>query len=254
MEYLHDNYGKLPWSDVMQPAIKVARNGFPVNADTVRFMNYATEDYDFLADDPTWAVDFAPNGTRVGLGDIITRKRYANTLEEIAEHGADVFYTGLMANATIKAVQGSNGTLVLEDLEAYRAISRKPTVIDYRGYRIIGCGAPASGAVTLSVMKTVEGYEDFGAMEALNLSTHRLDEAIRFAYGEASIPTYEVIEKLTKDQRTSLGDPDFVDGIQALEQDMTNGTLSAITRSKISDFHTLNVSAYDPAGLENAPS
>ena len=190
LEYLHNNYGKLPWSDVMQPAIKVARNGFPVNADTVRFMNYATKDYDFLTYDPKWAVDFAPNGTRVGLGDIITRKRYANTLEEIAVHGADVFYTGLMANATVKAVQGANGTLVLEDLEAYRAIPRKPAVIDYRGYRIIGCGAPASGAVTLSVMKTVEGYEDFGAMEALNLSTHRLDEAIRFAYGEASISTY----------------------------------------------------------------
>ena len=173
----------------MQPAIKVARYGFPVNSDFVKFMEYATTTYDFLTLDPTWAIDFAPNGTRVGLGDNVTRKRYADTLEEVAEKGADVFYTGAMANATIQAIQKANGTMVLEDLEDYEVVSRKPTVIDYRGYRIFGCGAPASGAVTLSVMKTVEGYEDFGDLEALNLSTHRLDEAIRFGYGEVGLST-----------------------------------------------------------------
>ena len=193
LEYLHRNYGSLSWSDVLLPAVKVARYGFPVSPDLVRYMGFATGEQDFLTNEPTWAVDFAPNGTRLGLGDMITRKRYADTLETIAEKGADVFYTGAMAKTTIRAIQAANGIMTLEDLENYSAVSRKAVEIDYRGYRIIGCGAPASGAVALSVMKTVEGYDGFGYDETLNLSTHRLDEAIRFGYGAVCIEYYEFL-------------------------------------------------------------
>ena len=235
LEYLHKNYGSLPWSETLQPAIRVARYGFPVSRDLVRYMGFATSKHDFLTEDPTWAVDFAPNGTRLGLGDVITRKRYADTLETIALKGADVFYTGAIARTTIRAIRKANGTMTLEDLRNYRIVSRKPVEISYKGYRIFGCGAPASGAVALSVMKTVEGYDGFGDEEMLNLSTHRLDEAIRFGYGE----------------RASLGDPDQVQGIRSLEDKMLNDTSSAATRGKISDFHTLNVSEYDPSGFES---
>ena len=149
-------------------------------------MERGTEAYgfDFLTQDHTWAIDFAPNGTRLGLGDIMTRKRYANTLEMIAEKGPDVFYTGAMAKAMITAVQGANGTMTLADLQNYTVTSSPSLQIDYRGYRVHSCGAPASGAVVLSTLKTVEGYEDFGREDMLNLSTHRLDEAIRFGYGQ----------------------------------------------------------------------
>lgn len=65
----------------MRPAINVARYGFPVTQDLVYQMDTATADQaNFLVEDPTWAIDFAPNGTRLGLGDILTRKRYADTL------------------------------------------------------------------------------------------------------------------------------------------------------------------------------
>ena len=184
LQHLHDNYGVLPWSRVLAPAIKVARYGFLVSHDIVRYIEYAIKNYDFLTYDPNWALDFAPNGTRVGLGDWMTRKRYADTLETVATQGADVFYTGAMANATIRAVQTANGSMTLEDLEEYTAISRIPVEIEYRGFRVIGCGAPASGAVVLSTMKTIEGYDGFEDLDMLNISTHRLDEAIRFGYAE----------------------------------------------------------------------
>ena len=142
-------------------------------------------DYDFLSYEPTWAIDFAPNGTRLGLGDVLTRKRYADTLEVIADKGPDAFYTGAIANATIRALQEANGTMTLEDLKNYTVVPRTPVEIQYRGFRIVSCGAPASGAVALSVLKTVEGYEGFGEEDMLELNTHRLDEAIRFGYGEA---------------------------------------------------------------------
>lgn len=186
LEHLHTNYGKLPWATVMAPAIKVARYGFPVTADLVRYMASATAGYDFLTYDPTWAIDFAPNGTRVKLNDTITRKRYADTLETIATYGADAFYTGAIANATITALQKANGTMTLQDLKNYTVAVRKPAQIEYRGFKLTSCSAPSSGVVALSVMKIVEGYGDFGEASLLNLSTHRLDEAIRFGYGMVS--------------------------------------------------------------------
>ena len=184
IEYLHKNYGLLPWPTVLAPAINIARYGFTVSHDLFRYMQFSTAKYDFLTFDPTWAVDFAPNGTRVGVGDTMTRKRYANTLEAIAAHGADVFYNGAMANATVNVIQGSNGFMTLKDLADYKAVSRVPVEIEYRDFRIISCGAPASGAVVLSALKTVNGYDGFEKPDMLNLSTHRLVEAVRFAYGE----------------------------------------------------------------------
>lgn len=108
-------------------------------------MAISTKDHDFLTEDPAWAVDFAPNGTRVGLGDTMTRKRYANTLEVIAYKGADAFYNGEMAEKIIHAIRQHNGTMVLEDLRDYKATSRPAIEITYRGSRVIACPAPASG-------------------------------------------------------------------------------------------------------------
>ncbi|KAK0509172.1 hypothetical protein JMJ35_008543 [Cladonia borealis] len=236
LEYLHQGYGKLPWAQVMQPAIKLARCGFTVTQDLVnQEMSAIAGGPNFLVEDPSFAIDFAPNGTLLGLNETITRKRYADTLETIAERGPDAFYTGPIANATINALQASGGTMTLEDLKSYKIALRKPAQIDYRGFQLTACSAPSSGTVALSVMKTVEGYSDFGQAAAINLSTHRLDEAIRFAYGE----------------RANLGDPSFVEGLDVYQDEMLNETTAENIRSRISDFHTLSVSAYDPQGFES---
>lgn len=188
LEYLHKHYGRLPWADVMAPAIRVARHGFRVTEDLVNYMAAATAgSVDFLTTDPTWAIDFAPNGTRLALNDTMTRKRYADTLEAVALKGVDAFYTGAIANATITALRKANGTMTLEDLRNYTVALRKPAQIEYRGFKLTSGSAPSSGGVALSVMKTVEGYERFGDPALVNLSTHRLDEAIRFGYGEVGI-------------------------------------------------------------------
>lgn len=174
----------------MQPAINLARCGFTVTQDLVNQERSAIAGIpNFLVEDPSFAIDFAPNGTLLGLNETITRKRYADTLETIAERGPDAFYTGPIANATINALQTSGGTMNLEDLRNYSIAIRKPAQIDYRGFKLTACSAPSSGTVALSVMKTVEGYSDFNQAAAINLSTHRLDEAIRFAYGEVKRPS-----------------------------------------------------------------
>jgi gamma-glutamyltranspeptidase/glutathione hydrolase len=188
LEYLHTNHGLLPWATVMQPAIELARNGFPVTEDLVHYMAAASaDDGDWLTTDPTWAIDFAPNGTLLGLGDTMTRKRYANTLETIANFGPDAFYSGAIAEATIQAVQAANGTMTLEDLSNYTVALRDPVQIDYRGFRVTSTSAPSSGVVGMSVLKILEGYDDFFGPGTTNLSTHRLDEAMRFGYGQVCL-------------------------------------------------------------------
>ncbi|KAK7421996.1 hypothetical protein QQZ08_009717 [Neonectria magnoliae] len=234
LEYLHRNYGVLPWADVVAPAIRVARYGFTVNEDLIRYMN-SIGGGEFLTDDPTWAFDFAPKGHRVKLGETMKRKRYADTLETIAQDGVDAFYTGAIANATIAALQKANGTMTLEDLKNYTIAIREPAQINYRGYKLTACNAPSGGIVALSALNVVSNYPDFGDPGLRNLTTHRLDEAIRFAYG----------------LRTELGDPGFLDGIADYTASMISPETGAEIRSKISDTRSHNVSWYNPKGLES---
>lgn len=187
LEYLHSKYGRLSWKTVLQPAIKTACEGFRVTEDLYKAIQSAGppgSEGDFLSKDPSWALDFAPNGTRVGLGDIMTRERYANTLNFIANQGPDAFYYGPLAETTIRALQADNGTMTLEDLQNYTVVIRNVSQIDYRGYRVTSTTAPSSGIVTLNVLKVLGTYDDFFTPGNVNLSTHRMDEAIRFGYGQ----------------------------------------------------------------------
>ncbi|KAL1957851.1 hypothetical protein VTO42DRAFT_5416 [Malbranchea cinnamomea] len=237
LEYLHKLYGVLPWATVMEPAINVARYGWRIGEDMVRYMDDAVKHagHDFLTEDPAWAIDFAPNGTRLGRGDVITRRRYADTLEAIASRGADAFYTGPIAQATINALQRANGTMTMEDLRNYTVAIREPAEIEYRGYKIASTTAPSGGPIGLSILNIVAGYDDFFAPDTLHLSTHRLNEAMRFAYG----------------QRTKFGDPLFVSNLSDYQSAILSPQTAAKIRSRISDERTQDVSAYDPAGLES---
>ncbi|ROW00454.1 hypothetical protein VPNG_07929 [Cytospora leucostoma] len=232
LEYAHKKYGVLPWKAVMTPAVNVARHGFEVTADTVRYLA-GVSNPSFLHEDPNWAIDFAPNGTLVKEGQILTRKRYADTLETISEHGADAFYKGAIAQATIAALQATNGTMTVEDLANYTVEIRQPLTIDYRGYKVTSGSAPSGGEVALSILNIVNGFEGFDDPQQVNLTTHRLDEAMRWSYG----------------MRTNLGDPSFISGLAGYQAEMLSETNAADIRAKISNYTTYNVSYYDPGNL-----
>jgi gamma-glutamyltranspeptidase / glutathione hydrolase len=124
---------------------------------------------------------------------MLRRKRYADLFEDIALNGPEVFYSGAIANATIRAVQQANGIMTVDNLKGYEVQVREPVQVCYRDFKMTSCGAPAGGSVVLNVMKTVEGYSDFG--RDVSISTHRLEEAMRFGY----------------ELRKKLGDPTFAD-------------------------------------------
>jgi gamma-glutamyltranspeptidase/glutathione hydrolase len=241
LQRLHENYGKLPWATILQPAVEVARKGWTVNQDLVNYMNSAiasaggNSSSNFLVNDLEFALDFAPKGRLVQLNETISRKRYANTLETIAHEGPDAFYSGPIAAATIRALQAKNGTMTLQDLKNFTVAIRKPSTISYRNFKLTSCSAPSGGEVALAVLKIMEGYTHVGDPSNINLTTHRLDEAMKFAYG----------------MRANLGDPLFLAGIDKYQDDMVSASTAAEIRSKIDDTRTFNTSYYDPKGLES---
>lgn len=86
---------------------------------------------------------FAPNGTLLKSGDLIKRERYAETLELIAEKGANVFYNGRIARHLLETIRKHNGTLTMRDFEQYQAKLKEPVIGSYRGRKIITCPLPA---------------------------------------------------------------------------------------------------------------
>jgi gamma-glutamyltranspeptidase / glutathione hydrolase len=193
-----------------------------------------TGTYPFLLTDPLWAEVYAPNGTLVGLGDTVYRKRYARTLATIAEEGAGHFYDPHteMAVNTASAALARGGILTTHDLANYSAIVRVPSNITYRGkQRIFSTVAPSSGTVVLSALKIFEGYNGSAQPSdpAINLTTHHLIQGTRFGYG----------------QRTNYGDPAFTANVSTLEQlSLEESTVEAI-RNEISDTQTFPASFYD---------
>jgi gamma-glutamyltranspeptidase/glutathione hydrolase len=169
-----------------------------------------------------------------------------STLEQIGEHGSKAFYEGeigkllppspstkltLPANYTIAALRAANGTMTLEDMKNYQVSIRKAISIDYRGYKLFSTGAPSGGSVALSILKIIEGY-DMSDPSMLNVSIHRLDEAMRFSYAA----------------RAELGDPDFFNYMDDFEEAMLQPKTAEMIRRRIFDDRTQNASAYSPKG------
>ncbi|KKF94290.1 Gamma-glutamyltranspeptidase 2 light chain [Ceratocystis platani] len=237
LEYLHKKYGSQDWADLLAPSIDLARNGFVVSRDLQRYMDNSV-DPEFLVEDPCWGIDFAPNGTRVVAGDIMTRKRFADTLEIIAKDGVDAFYYGEIAESTIRAVQADNGIMTMEDLDSYTLVHGEPFQVDYRGYKVTGTHAPSGGVVTLNALKVLDGYSGFDDPSQRNQSAHLLDEAMRFAYG----------------MRTKMGDPQFTDNMTEYTQAMISDETVRKIRSQIHLNETFPMSYYNPDGIESLPT
>lgn len=236
LEYIHKKYGKTRWRDLVMPAVRVARYGWEVNEDLVRYLGLMREfgNATFFTRDPSWATDLAPNGKLLTLGETITRKRYADTLEIIADEGVEPFYSGAIAQSMIKAIKRANGTMTMEDLKDYSLKIRNNSQITYRGYKLTAPSAPTSGTVALHMLKILDGFNDFDMDEKRNISTHRLVEAMKWAYAA----------------RTRIGDPDFVPSTYHEEAQMLNITNIEEIRRKISDKKTFPASYYDPDYIE----
>lgn len=191
LEYLHSKYGSLPWADLVDPSVRMAKQGFVVGKDMESQMDRINDEKLFL-EDPAWAPEFAPHGKLLRAGDTITRPRLAKTLERISDGGADAFYTGVVAETMVAALRKRGGIMTLQDLHDYKITHRRPISIQYDGYRITGCGVPGGGVVSLATLNVLQRYFDRGEAAALNLTSHRLSEIMRFAFGAVSASSFSL--------------------------------------------------------------
>ena len=207
LEELHRKYGRLSWAQVVQPSVRLAREGVPVGYDLnfVSRPGCRAEQQGIVRDctppgstqlEGSWFELSPPhhslfsNGEALVIGSKWERREYADLLERIAKEGADCFYKGDVAEATARCVQRAGGLMTLDDLKgallwlngirlmiAYKPVWRKALTTPYRDYQLWAPPAPASGAIWLSAMGTLSHFKP--DVSGSTLDTHHLIEALR---------------------------------------------------------------------------
>ena len=189
---LHQKYGSLPWKDLIQPAIKLASQGFrvtPYMADTLN--SYQERFYKFKT---TRKIFYKKDGFK--FNDVFIQKDLAQSLKLISTDGRKSFYEGQIAKKIVADMKKNDGILTLNDLKQYRSSWRKPLIGDYRGYKIITMPPPSSGGLHLIQMLNI--LESFD----LKLLGHNSAEYV--------LLLSEVMKYAFADRSKYLGDPDFV--------------------------------------------
>lgn len=196
LEEAHRRFGRLPWAELFEPAIRLAEEGFAVSPRLSRAIAEAL---------PTGlgrqaearALFLDAEGRPPAPGAILRNPAYAQTLRRLAAGGAAAFYEGPIAEAILAAVadgHGRPGAMRAADLAAYRVVERPPVCIAYRGREVCGVGPPSSGGVAVAqILGLLEPF-DLAATGASLRAVHLLLEASRLAFA---------------DRDRWLADPDF---------------------------------------------
>lgn len=187
LETAHKNWGKLPWKDVIEPAARLAENGFTISP---RLNGLLTQEK-FLQNDPAArAYFYEADGTPKKVGTVLKNPAFAQTLRTIAEKGADAFYSGEIAQDIVATVTGhatNPGDITLDDLKAYKVEERAAVCGPYRTYRICGMGPPSSGQVAVQqIMSTLE-TQDMAALKPGPDAAHWMAEAGRLAFADRAL-------------------------------------------------------------------
>jgi len=185
MAEAHRRWGKRDWGGLLEPAIRLAENGFAVSP---RLAMLVAGDAERLALHPETAAYFLPGGTPLVEGEVLRNPAYAQTLRVLAEQGADGFYTGAVAESIVAAVQGAAGNpggLDMVDLAIYRVKERAPVCALYRGHEVCGMGPPSSGGLAVGqILGLLEGF-DLAALGPDNPESWRLiGDASRLAFAD----------------------------------------------------------------------
>lgn len=186
-------YGTWKRAAVIEPAIRLAREGYVLEQGDADMLQVAAAD---LRKDAPSAAIFLDHGEPFAIGQKLVQADLARTLKLISEQGAAGFYQGPTAAALVAASQSGGGLITQADLDQYATRELQPVECDYRGYRVVSAPPPSSGGVVICEMLNVlEGYplKEWGYRSAQ--SVHVQIEAMRHAY---------------VDRNAYLGDPDFV--------------------------------------------
>lgn len=179
-ELAHKKYGHKAWADLVQPAVALASQGFPVSYSQSESLDHETK-----------LLSQFPDSKRIFLsvhfGDKLVQPELAETLKRIRDRGAADFYEGETARKFAAAEEANGGLITLDDLKSYQAVERTPLRGRYKDYDIITSPPPSSGGIgILQMLGMLEGsgYEKTGAGSAASI--HYVAEAMRRFYADRS--------------------------------------------------------------------
>ncbi len=213
----HQRLGSLPWEELVEPAIELAREGIPITYSLQTGFSSSFTANRFREYPSSAAKFFREDGSFYEMGDRWFQPDLAHTLTLIRDRGADGFYRGENAKRLADFMASIGGLITEEDLARYEAVEREPVRGTYRGHEIVSMPPPSSGGVALvQMLNILEGY-DLAAMGHNSADyLHVLTEAMRRAYA---------------DRAEHLGDPDFNEGMP-LER-LTDKEYAAALRASI---------------------
>lgn len=194
----HERYGTLPFAELVQPAIGLARNGFRLTTAEAEKLNGIRADVERYSTAPSWITQ----RNVWHKGDTVVIDDLARTLERVRDNGRDGFYAGATADSIVAEMQRGGGLISHDDLHNYRAVWREPVTGMFGEYRIISMGPPSSGGIALlQLLQSVEPYPLGDQGWNLPRTVHIMTEAERRVYA---------------DRAAHLGDPDFYSVPQAV--------------------------------------
>jgi gamma-glutamyltranspeptidase/glutathione hydrolase len=193
LQKMLDEYGTMKRAQLMAPAIKLAEQGYILQAGDVAFFQ---ANADYFRKEPNVAAIFLKNGKPYAAGDRLVQKDLAATLKQISAKGPDVFYKGDIAERVVAASKARGGLLTMKDFASFTAEETPAIGCSYRGYRIISAPPPSSGgAIICEIANILAAYPMDKMPHHSAKSIHFMAEAMRHAY---------------VDRNFGMGDPAFV--------------------------------------------
>ncbi len=208
---MHDRFGTLPMDTVLEPAIRYARNGFPVSELIAYYWQLSVP---ILEEYTGFRETFMPRGRAPRKGEIFKNERLADTYEALATLGRDVFYRGAIADTIVRFMAREGGFLSYDDLTSHTSEWVEPVSTNYRGYVVWELPPNGQGIAALQILNILEGYDiaamGFGSVDYI----HTLIEAKKLAFEDRArfyadpdfndIPVAELISKDYADRRRNL--------------------------------------------------
>ncbi|MGK0152800.1 gamma-glutamyltransferase [Pseudomonas putida] len=187
----HQKFGKLPWSELLTPAIGYAKNGFKVAAKQYQYRNDAQGMF-------KTATNFNDYFGNMKVGELFKQPEMAQTLERIADKGVSEFYQGKTADLLVAQMQADKGLITKQDLKDYKAVWREPMAVSWRGNVVYTAPPPSSGGVALA--------------QLLGIKENRAADFKGVAHNSAQYIHLlaEIEKRVFADRADYLGDPGFI--------------------------------------------
>ncbi|BFZ09345.1 hypothetical protein BsWGS_12384 [Bradybaena similaris] len=238
----HQRFGRLPWSDLFEPAIRLAEDGFPLEATTANAIKVKVADGTVDRNTNLRNLLINPDtNTWYKTGETVRNMALAGTLRKIANEGAAVFYNGSLSDDMVNELQEAGGIITKEDFATYTVRVTEPLHLSlHDNVTVYSPPLPSGGVVMLYILNILLGYnmtaDDLSSKEKTVLTYHRHLEAFKHAYAI----------------RSKLGSPDgetpeFVELMQQITSNVTSIEQGEIIRRLISDSKTFPWRDYNPA-------